>query len=147
MGAYGGRVVGVRRHLLVLELDQPFSSSIRISSQLMLNALSQSVASRSPRRRGGGLGWHEGRMWSEAAGGRMGVARWCLAGFAGGRVRVQGLTALMKQAVAKGELDVPRENILFFGTAHEGNIMVNSTRIPRVLGIDVWDLTRVELEG
>ncbi len=60
---------------------------------------------------------------------------------------VQGLTALMQQATAKGELSVPRENILMFGGVHDGNVLVNSTRVTKTLGTDVWDLTRAEIEG
>ena len=60
---------------------------------------------------------------------------------------VNGLTALMQEASAKGELNVPRENILLFGNVHEGHVLVNSTRVLDTLGTDVWDLTRAELEG
>jgi polysaccharide pyruvyl transferase WcaK-like protein len=60
---------------------------------------------------------------------------------------VFGLTKLMNQAIAKGELNVPRENILLFGTVHENEVTVNSTRITNASGIDAWDLTRAELEG
>jgi glycine/D-amino acid oxidase-like deaminating enzyme len=60
---------------------------------------------------------------------------------------VRGLAALMQQAAEKGELNVPRENILLFGGVHEKNILINSTRILNTLGTDVWDLTRAELEG
>ncbi len=60
---------------------------------------------------------------------------------------VQGLTKLMNVAIAKKEFDVPRENILLFGTVHEQGISVNSTRLTNVSGIDVWDLTYAELEG
>ncbi len=60
---------------------------------------------------------------------------------------IQGLTALMQEAEAKGELNIPRENILLFGTAHEGHVFVNSTRILNTFGTSVWDLTRAEIEG
>ena len=60
---------------------------------------------------------------------------------------VQGLTALMKEASAKDELCIPRENILLFGSVHESQVLVNSTRILNIQGTDVWDLTRAELEG
>lgn len=60
---------------------------------------------------------------------------------------VQGLRSLMHEAVLKGELNVPRENILLFGSIHEGYVNVNSTRITKVFGNDVWDLTYAELEG
>jgi len=53
----------------------------------------------------------------------------------------------MQEAASKGELNIPRENVLFFGSVHEGNVFVNSTRILNTLGTSVWDLTRAELEG
>jgi hypothetical protein len=60
---------------------------------------------------------------------------------------VQGLRALMQVAIDKGELNIPREDILFFQTIHDDQVSVNSTRITGALGIDVWDLTRAEIEG
>lgn len=60
---------------------------------------------------------------------------------------VGGLIALMQEATAKGELSIPRDDILLFGTVREGHVLVNSTRILDTLGTDVWDLTRAELEG
>ena len=42
---------------------------------------------------------------------------------------------------------MPREDVLFFGTPHEHEVAVNSTRVTRVLGTDVWDLTYAEWEG
>jgi hypothetical protein len=44
-----------------------------------------------------------------------------------------------------GELDLPREDILTFGTPHPNEISVNSTRVIAVHGIDVWHLTRAEI--
>jgi glycine/D-amino acid oxidase-like deaminating enzyme len=60
---------------------------------------------------------------------------------------VHGLWDLIRQAAAAGELDLPREDILFFGTPHEGEVSVNSTRVMRALGTDVFDWTRAELES
>jgi hypothetical protein len=60
---------------------------------------------------------------------------------------VQGLSELMSEAVKNGELNIPRENILFFGTVHRDHVNVNSTRVTNVYGADVWDLTCAELEG
>lgn len=57
---------------------------------------------------------------------------------------VHGLWDLIRQAAAAGELDLPREDILFFGTPHEREVSVNSTRVTGALGISVWDLTRAE---
>jgi glycine/D-amino acid oxidase-like deaminating enzyme len=56
---------------------------------------------------------------------------------------VHGLWELVAEAEAAGELDLPREDLLFFATPHEREVSVNSTRVGG-LGIDVWDLTRAE---
>ncbi|MGQ3684173.1 MAG: FAD-dependent oxidoreductase [Candidatus Loosdrechtia sp.] len=60
---------------------------------------------------------------------------------------VHGLWSLIQKASDAGELELPREDILFFGTPHEREIGVNCTRITQMLGIDVWDLTHAEREG
>lgn len=57
---------------------------------------------------------------------------------------VHGLWDLVRRAAESGELDLPREDILFFATAHERELSVNSTRVTRVLGVDVWDLSYAE---
>ena len=60
---------------------------------------------------------------------------------------VHGLWDLIERASAAGDLDLAREDLLFFATPHERELSVNSTRITRVLGTDVWDLTYAETEG
>jgi hypothetical protein len=57
---------------------------------------------------------------------------------------VHGLWDLVREATRAGDLDLPREDILFFATPHEREVSVNSTRVARVLGTDVWDLTYAE---
>ena len=57
---------------------------------------------------------------------------------------VHGLWDLVRQATAAGQLKLPREDSLFFATPHEGEVSVNSTRVTRVLGTDVWDLSYAE---
>jgi hypothetical protein len=57
---------------------------------------------------------------------------------------VHGLWELIEQARADGELDLSREDILFFATPHAQEVSVNSTRVAGVLGTDVFDLTRAE---
>ncbi len=57
---------------------------------------------------------------------------------------VHGLWALVRRATEAGELDLPREDMLFFATPHETEVSVNSTRVTRVLGTDVWDLSYAE---
>jgi glycine/D-amino acid oxidase-like deaminating enzyme len=60
---------------------------------------------------------------------------------------VHGLWDLIRQASAAGELDLAREDILFFGTPHDHEVSVNSTRVTRVLATDVFDWSRAELES
>ena len=60
---------------------------------------------------------------------------------------VHGLWDLIKKATEKGELQLAREDLLFFATPHEHEISVNSTRVGRLLGIDVWDLTYAEWQS
>ncbi|MBI4372913.1 MAG: FAD-dependent oxidoreductase [Candidatus Omnitrophica bacterium] len=60
---------------------------------------------------------------------------------------VHGLWDLIRKAANEGKLQLPREDILLFGTPHEGEVSVNSTRVTRVLGTDVWDLSYAEWES
>lgn len=60
---------------------------------------------------------------------------------------VHGLWELIRKATEAGELDLRREDLLLFGTPHPQEIAVNSTRVTRVLGTDVWDLTYAERES
>jgi hypothetical protein len=60
---------------------------------------------------------------------------------------VHGLWDLIERATAAGELELPREDLLFFGTPHLEEVSVNSTRITQVLGTDVWDLTYAEFQA
>ena len=57
---------------------------------------------------------------------------------------VHGLWELIRQATETGELELPREDLLFFATPHPHEVSVNSTRVTRALGTSVWDLTRAE---
>jgi hypothetical protein len=57
---------------------------------------------------------------------------------------VHGLWALVRRATEAGELELPREDMLFFATPHPTEVSVNSTRVTRVLGADVWDLSYAE---
>jgi hypothetical protein len=57
---------------------------------------------------------------------------------------VHGLWDLIRMAQARGELDLPREDMLFFATPHPHEVAVNSTRVTQALGTDVWHLTYAE---
>jgi hypothetical protein len=60
---------------------------------------------------------------------------------------VHGLWDLVREATLAGELNLAREDILFFGTPHEHELSVNSTRVTGALGTSVWDLTRAEWQA
>lgn len=60
---------------------------------------------------------------------------------------VYGLWELVARASAAGDLDLPREDILFFATPHRGELSVNCTRVTGALGTDVFDLSRAEVEA
>lgn len=60
---------------------------------------------------------------------------------------VYGLWDLIRLASDAGELDLPREDLLFFGTPHPGEVAVNSTRVTSVSGTSVWDLTYAEWQS
>jgi hypothetical protein len=60
---------------------------------------------------------------------------------------VHGLWDLIHKAAAAGELHLAREDLLFFGTPHEREVSVNSTRVTKVLGTDVWNLSYAEWES
>lgn len=60
---------------------------------------------------------------------------------------VHGLWDLVQKATANGDLKLAREDILFFGTPYYDEVSVNSTRVTRVLGTDVWDLSYAEWES
>ncbi|HEX2263995.1 MAG TPA: FAD-dependent oxidoreductase, partial [Pseudonocardiaceae bacterium] len=57
---------------------------------------------------------------------------------------VHGLWDLIQQATEAGDLELPREDLLFFATPHPHELSVNSTRVTRALGTSVWDLSRAE---
>jgi hypothetical protein len=57
---------------------------------------------------------------------------------------VHGLWDLVREATQAGVLKLPREDILFFATPNAGEVSVNSTRVTRVNGTDVWDLSYAE---
>ena len=60
---------------------------------------------------------------------------------------VHGLKDLVHKATLNGELQLMREDILFFATPHEKELSVNTTRVVRVLGTDVWDLSYAEWQS
>jgi len=60
---------------------------------------------------------------------------------------VHGLWDLIREATLRGDLSLQREDILLFGTPHNDEVVVNSTRITGAVGTDVCGLTYAEREG
>ncbi len=60
---------------------------------------------------------------------------------------VSGLWDLIQEASEAGELQLAREDILMFAALREGEVTLNSTRVTKVLGTNVWDLTYAEWES
>ncbi|MFC1559613.1 FAD-dependent oxidoreductase [Candidatus Margulisiibacteriota bacterium] len=54
---------------------------------------------------------------------------------------------LFLQAKKNKEINVPREKILWFETTRPDELHFNVTRIPKVDGTDVFDMTKAEIEG
>ncbi len=59
----------------------------------------------------------------------------------------EDINQLYDEAKTRGEIDNPRENVLFFYTTRRGEIHFNTTRVVRLDGTNADDLTRAELEG
>ncbi len=57
------------------------------------------------------------------------------------------INRLYSEKKAHGDIRSPRENFLWFETTRKDEIHVNSTRVPKVDGTDVFDLTKAEIEG
>mgnify|MGYP000182655310 CR=1 FL=1 len=57
------------------------------------------------------------------------------------------INRLFEEAKAKGELTIPRENILYFPTTRKGEIHFNTTRVIRADGTNAEELTYAEIEG
>jgi hypothetical protein len=57
------------------------------------------------------------------------------------------MNELYLAAKKKNLIRTPRENLLWFETIRGGTLHFNSTRIPKIDGTDVFDLTKAEIEG
>lgn len=63
------------------------------------------------------------------------------------RVSLKAYTRTWKQARERGEVNVPREFVLFFETATPGVVIVNTSRIQGLDGTNPYDLSKAEMEG
>ena len=57
------------------------------------------------------------------------------------------INKLYDQAKADGELDCPRENVLFFASTEDSVVHFNTTRVIHLSGADGLELSQAEIEG
>ena len=62
-------------------------------------------------------------------------------------ISVCGFFDLLAEARSNGELDLQRDQVLFFNTPHPDEVVVNMSRVSRIDGTDPDDLTRAEIEA
>jgi len=55
------------------------------------------------------------------------------------------MTAAYRAARERGEVDCPREDVLFMRTVHPGGLLFNTTRVTHIDGSDAVGLTRAEI--
>ena len=60
---------------------------------------------------------------------------------------VSGFFEFVKQAQENGDLNIPRDRVLFFQGIHPGEITVNMTRIIKLSGINAKDLSITQFEA
>jgi hypothetical protein len=63
------------------------------------------------------------------------------------RISIWGFYDLWEKAKAKGEVTVPRNNVLFFETNTEGEFIFNTSRILGLNPVDPFDLSKAETLG
>lgn len=60
---------------------------------------------------------------------------------------VRPFASLVREARERGEFPIPRRGIGLYKTLEPGVWRINTTRVQRRVGTDVWDLTRAEIEA
>lgn len=65
----------------------------------------------------------------------------------GDRLSIAGFTKLFDEAKKRGEISIPREDILFFETNNKGEVIMNTTRIIDLDPTDPWDYSEAEFIG
>ncbi|MSU48792.1 MAG: FAD-dependent oxidoreductase [Opitutus sp.] len=63
------------------------------------------------------------------------------------RLSLSGFLGAWKAARARGEIDIPRDQVLFFETPVPGVVIVNTSRIPGLDATDPFQLSRAEMIG
>ncbi|ADL69215.1 glucose-inhibited division protein A [Thermoanaerobacterium thermosaccharolyticum DSM 571] len=63
------------------------------------------------------------------------------------RLMVNGFYSILKEARINGEINFERDMVLFFETDIPGEVIVNMTRVQRLNGTNIYDLTKSEIYG
>lgn len=63
------------------------------------------------------------------------------------RLSIAGFVDLFKAAKGRGEITIPREDLLFFETNNKGEVIMNTTRIIDLDPTDPWDYSEAEFVG
>ncbi len=63
------------------------------------------------------------------------------------RLSVVGFDRQFREAKERGEISIPREDVLFFETNNPGEVIMNTTRILGKDSTDPWSLSLAEVEG
>jgi len=64
-----------------------------------------------------------------------------------GMANRRSINELYEKAREAGEVECPRDNVLFFPCVHPGFIHFNTTRVVQRKAVDAWDLSAAELEA
>jgi hypothetical protein len=59
----------------------------------------------------------------------------------------KAVNELYTEALKTGEVECPRDNLLYFPSVHPGFVHFNTTRVVQKSAVDAWDLTAAELEA
>ena len=62
-------------------------------------------------------------------------------------IGVSGFFSQWKKGLQTGEIQIPRDRILFFSGVRKGEVMINTTRIIHKNPLNPWDLSEAEQEG
>ncbi|TZE81459.1 FAD-dependent oxidoreductase [Calorimonas adulescens] len=63
------------------------------------------------------------------------------------RLSVNGFKTILEEGKKSGDIQFERDTILFFETNNPGEFIINTTRVQRLKGTDVFELTKAEIEG
>lgn len=63
------------------------------------------------------------------------------------RLSMGGFKRLFEEARKNGEIDFQREDVLFFETNNQGEVIINTSRMKEYDPVDPWQISKAETEG